>query len=431
MPEFGGYSVPASPTKVVYKTTTDVVNYIFDFSGRLALGENITSVAFNASVQAGTDPSPALILVGSYVTTGPIVTQPIGNGIANVVYNVTCTVSTSAGQSFNQIILVDIREPVPSVSINTQQALADYCLRQLGGGSVNIEITEDQLLDCIDSAVRFYQEYHFDGLIRDYFVYKIQGTQLTLSSVTGINVNDNIANSTGNTVATVVSISGNVVTIGYQNGYIKFQVGDTINLQNESYNPIGTITNIVLGDPDLGYIVPPTGTYGVIKILDLKTILSSSDYMFNIQYQVMMAEIENIASAGMSYLYGVENYLGQLDFVLRKQKDFRYNRRMDKLYLDINWNYDLPVGNVIVAEVYKVVDENSYPALYTDIWLRKYTTALIKRTWAYNIRKYAGVQLPGGIMFDGDKYYQEAVQEIKDLEAEAIDASGPLTFMVG
>jgi len=61
-----------------------------------------------------------------------------------------------------------------------------------------------------------------------------------------------------------------------------------------------------------------------------------------------------------------------------------------------------------------------------------YTTALFKRQWGENIRKYDNVQLPGGIMLNGEKIYKSAVDEIKQLEQEMITSySLPVDMLMG
>ena len=58
----------------------------------------------------------------------------------------------------------------------------------------------------------------------------------------------------------------------------------------------------------------------------------------------------------------------------------------------------------------------------TDVWndrfLRKYTTALIKRQWGANLKKFAGIQMPGGVTLNGQVIYDEAIQEIEKMEEE-------------
>jgi hypothetical protein len=56
--------------------------------------------------------------------------------------------------------------------------------------------------------------------------------------------------------------------------------------------------------------------------------------------------------------------------------------------------------------------------VWNDRWLKEYATALIKRTWGSNLKKFAGVQLPGGVTLNGQVIYEESVEEIKKLEEE-------------
>ena len=72
-----------------------------------------------------------------------------------------------------------------------------------------------------------------------------------------------------------------------------------------------------------------------------------------------------------------------------------------------------------------------YVKIFNEPWLRKYVTALFKRQWAINIKKFSGLQLPGGVTLDGDKLYVEATKEIEDLEDELRTKSAPLDFFLG
>jgi hypothetical protein len=61
-----------------------------------------------------------------------------------------------------------------------------------------------------------------------------------------------------------------------------------------------------------------------------------------------------------------------------------------------------------------------------------YTEQLVKRQWGTNLKKYDGMQMPGGITFNGQKIYDEADTEIKRMEAEMImNYSLPVLDMVG
>ena len=182
--------------------------------------------------------------------------------------------------------------------IRTRQDLADYCLRTLGAGIVNIEITDEQVADRIEEAMKFAHEYYFDAIERDYLVHRITGTTLVLNNVDTIKVNDPILSAKG-TISSIYSVdqSTNSVVITHQIGYDKFVDGDTLTIGGNPY----TVSSITLGDIDNGWITAAENIVGVKKILNITSILGSSDYIFNVQYQVMMSEIQNLTKGTVSY----------------------------------------------------------------------------------------------------------------------------------
>lgn len=312
--------------------------------------------------------------------------------------------------------------------INTRQDLADFCLRQLGGGVINIEISDEQINDNIDNAIQYYQEFHFDGIERDYLAKKLSATELGVADVTGLNVGDVIYNIDSTIYSTITEI--NVTTNKFKVARITGGVFDKPDVIHTS-TVTKTITSATIGDVDNKYVEVDDTVVSVIRVLPFNKLFTSQEYMFDPKYQIMVAEMRNITSGGSSYLYSMMNYLGHLDFLLTKEKDFRFNRRMNRIYLDINWNTDLAIGDTVVFEVYKALDEDTYAEIMSDIWLKKYCTALFKKQWGSNLKKYQGMQLPGGVTYDGQQIYNEAIAELKDLEQQAIEQSAPLQFMIG
>jgi hypothetical protein len=70
--------------------------------------------------------------------------------------------------------------------------------------------------------------------------------------------------------------------------------------------------------------------------------------------------------------------------------------------------------------------------VWGDRWLSRYAAALIKRQWGSNLTKFEGVQLPGGLTFNGAKIYDDAEAEIQKLEEEMIVSySLPVNDMTG
>jgi len=85
----------------------------------------------------------------------------------------------------------------------------------------------------------------------------------------------------------------------------------------------------------------------------------------------------------------------------------------------------------LIVELYQNVEATTYADVWGERWLQKYATALIKRQWGANLIKYSGVQLMGGVVYNGEKIYNDAVAEIEEIESEAMDLSVPCEYMIG
>ena len=124
-------------------------------------------------------------------------------------------------------------------------------------------------------------------------------------------------------------------------------------------------------------------------------------------------------------------HLDLLDWTLNGKADFRFNRLQDRMYLDINWDSDLFLGDYIIIKGYRAMDPTTWSKVWNETWLKKYTSALFKKQWGTNLKKFKGIQLPGGVVLDGDTLYQEAIAEIQMLEQDLITKSAPLNFIMG
>ena len=317
------------------------------------------------------------------------------------------------------------------MSINTRQELVEYCLRKLGGGVVNVEVTEEQLFDRVEDSIEYYNEYHFDGIQRDYVIKKITATVVSVPDVSGFNLNDTLLVIEKNIQTSITAINpvDNTITVAVCKKPFGVNISANDIITNGTIQ--ATVSLVTLGDADKGYIEVPENIVGVLKVLNLTSVMSSGDYMFNAQYQIMMSEIQNLTSGGTSYLYGALSYLGHLDYILRKERDFRFNRREGKIFIDINWRADVRVGEYMAIEVYRAIDDRTYSKMLNDRWLKEYTTAMIKQQWGQNLKKYSGMELPGGLKYDGQLIYEEATKEIEMLKDEAISSSAPLEFLMG
>jgi GNAT superfamily N-acetyltransferase len=127
----------------------------------------------------------------------------------------------------------------------------------------------------------------------------------------------------------------------------------------------------------------------------------------------------------------VMEHLALLTELLVGKVPIRYARHKDRLYIDADWN-TIGVGSYLLVEAYEIVDPTVYTDAWNDRWLQNYATALIKRQWGSNLTKFTGMNLPGGVQFNGEKIYNDAVDEITKMEQEMISGySLPVLDMIG
>ena len=114
-----------------------------------------------------------------------------------------------------------------------------------------------------------------------------------------------------------------------------------------------------------------------------------------------------------------------------KDQTVRFNRHMNRLFIETRWGTDVKAGEFVIIEGYETVDPATFTDVYNDIFLKKYLTALIKRQWGTNLKKFGGLQLPGGVEINGQQIYDEANEEIKEIEEQMQSRyeMPPLDFM--
>jgi hypothetical protein len=260
---------------------------------------------------------------------------------------------------------------------STRQGLIDYCLRRLGAPVLEINIDDDQIDDLVDDAIQHFNERHFDGVERMYLKYKISQNDIDRGSAKN-------TNGVG-----IVTTTGTSNITGY--GTTTFNFYETSN-----------------------YIQVPDSVIGIEKIFRFDTS-SISGGMFSIKYQLFLNDLYYFNSVELLQYSMVKSYLEDIDFLLTTDKQIRFNKRQDRLYLDIDWGSQ-SVGNFIVLDCYRALDPESFSQIYNDSFLKRYLTALIKRQWGQNLIKFRGVKLPGGIELNGRELYEDAQRELDEIQ---------------
>jgi hypothetical protein len=255
---------------------------------------------------------------------------------------------------------------------SSRQELVDYCKRQLGAPVLEINVADEQIDDLVDDALQYFHERHFDGVTQTYLKYKI--TQDDVDRGRG---NVGIATTTATT-----TIGGSSVSFDFE--------------ENSNYLQV------------------PPSVIGVNKIFKFDGTNSITNNMFSVKYQLFLNDIYFWGSTELLTYAMTKTYLEDIDFLLSTDKQIRFNQRMDRLYLDIDWG-SAAADQYIIIDCTRLLDPNDFGRVYNDSFLKKYLTILIKKQWGQNLIKFQGVKLPGGIELNGRQIYDDAQRELDQL----------------
>lgn len=229
-----------------------------------------------------------------------------------------------------------------------------------------------------------------------------------------------------------------VIEINVDDDQIEDKVDDALQMYQEFHSDATYRTYlkhvITQSDKDNGYIPIDSNIVYVSQLFPINPTFSSVN-MFDIRYQMMLNSLGDFMNfaGGMSYYYQMQQYLEFLDQVLSGYPQTTWSRHQDRLYVWGEWsNGDLDVGDYVVAEVYTAVDPNTFSSVYNDMFMKNYTTALIKQQWGMNMSKFEGMQLPGGVTISGRQILEDANAELKELEEKLrLEQELPPDFFVG
>jgi hypothetical protein len=179
------------------------------------------------------------------------------------------------------------------------------------------------------------------------------------------------------------------------------------------------------------YITLPENIIGAVSIFSMGDPSLSSDDLFNIRYQIALNDVYTLTNVSLVPYYMVMEHLALMTELLVGKQPIRYSRHKDRLHVDMDWN-TVAVGSFLLVEAYEVVDPETFTDAYNDRWLQNYATTLIKEQWGSNLTKFTGMSLPGGVQFNGEKIYNDAVDARTKMEQEMISSySLPVLDMIG
>ena len=267
---------------------------------------------------------------------------------------------------------------------NTKAALKEHCLRSLGKPVIEINVDDDQIDDRIDDALQYFAQYHYDGVERMYLKHEITQAEIDRAKT--------------DASATATDKVDGSITATWKEG--------------KNFIPV------------------PDSVLAVVKVFDFSDKHSLN--MFDVRYQLRLNDLYDFSSESIIHYEMTLRHLDFLDHILVGEKPIRFNQHQNRLYIDMNWSNDVNAGDFIIIECYRKLDPTTYTDIFNDIYLKRYTTALIKRQWGANLSKFEGVQMLGGVTLNGAKLFEEAQQDIEKLEEQIqLAYELPPNYMIG
>jgi len=265
----------------------------------------------------------------------------------------------------------------------SKSTFKSYCLRNLGFGVIDINVSDDQTDDRIDEALQYFAQYHYDGVEKMYLKYQITQTDIDRAR--------------GNTTTTSTDSIDSTITGSFKEGS--------------------------------NFIPMPSAVVSVSNIFDFSNAMTNN--MFDIRYQLRLNDLYDFSSTSIIHYQMTMQQLDMLSHVLVGEVPIRYNQHQNRLYLDMDWE-QITVGEFLIIECYRKIDPETYTDIFDDIYLKRYATALIKRQWGANLSKFNGVATLGGVTMNGEQIYSQAIEEIQRMEEEIkLTFETPIDYMIG
>ena len=266
----------------------------------------------------------------------------------------------------------------------TRATFKDYCLRNLGFGVIDINVSDAQVDDRIDEALQYFAQYHYDGIEKMYLKYQVTA--------------DDITRATSNATTTATDSVDSSITASFSEGK--------------------------------NFIPMPSAVVSVLNIFPFDD--QATNNMFDIRYQLRLNDLYDFSSTSIIHFQMTMQQLDFLSHILVGEKPIRFNQHQNRLYIDMDWTNDISAGEFLIIECYRKIDPTTYTDIFDDIYLKRYATALIKRQWGANLSKFNGVAMLGGVTMNGADIYSQATEEIERLEEQIqLSFETPIDYMVG
>ena len=300
----------------------------------------------------------------------------------------------------------------------TRQQFKDYCLRRLGHPVIQINVDDDQIDDRIDDALAFWSDYHYDGTEKIFMKHQITQTDIdrrwiyapdAVTFVTGIIPFDQSGSSV------------NMFDLRYQ-----LRLHDLYDFTSVSYvsyeitmQHIRTLNLLFSGTPQFRFNRHQNRLF---LDVDWSRDFEVGDYVVVECYRKMQPDTISITgtvtgNTSANTLIGTgtvfDQELLENDLILLSSgAEYQVQRIKSPTELTVS-------ATTLAANVTSVsITKTGISDIWGDRFLKQFATAKIKQQWGNNLKKFGGIQLPGGVTLNGKEIYDEATEELAKMEEE-------------
>ncbi len=299
----------------------------------------------------------------------------------------------------------------------TRAEFKEYCLRRLGQPVIEINIDDDQVDDRIDDALQYFQDYHFDGVEKCYLKHQITAQDMDRRY---LYVPDVIRGIVGIFPFDDSNASINMFDLRYQ-----LRLHDLYDFTSVSYvsyeitmQHLRTLNLLFAGTPQIRF-----NRHNNKLMLDINwdSDVHVGSWVIVECYRALNPDTITITgtvttNAGSNTITGTAN--ARFDQELATDDEVTVGNTLTRISLVTSSNTAQLIAPLAADASGVTVTKTGISGIWNDRFLKQYATALIKKNWGENLKKFGNVQLPGGVILNGKEIWDEATDEIRKLEEE-------------
>jgi len=303
--------------------------------------------------------------------------------------------------------------------IQTRTQFKNCCLPLLGFPVVQINVDDDQVEDRIDDALAFFNDYHWDGVDKIYMKHRITEEDRKRR---WIYAPDAVTFVTGVLPFDDSNSSINMFDLRYQ-----LRLHDLYDFTSVSYvsyeitmQHIRSLQLLFSGTPQFRFNRLQNKLF-IDEDWDRK--LQAGEYIIVECYRKLVPDTVTLSGtvSGNTTSNTVIGIGTKFDQEILENDFIQIGDQLKQVRV-IESPTEITVVDPLTSNVSgATVTVSGNSDVWDNRFLKKYATALIKKQWGSNLKKFGGIQLPGGVTLNGKEIYDEAVEEISKIEEDTFN----------